>query len=134
MNRGSPAEHENEAAWGGGAMLSGSDGGGARAVVLAGASQPVSESGPGRCYVPQSVASFTESTQSRLFYSVAALPPPRSAEALPWTSFIVAVQASTSTSRWSSSVSASSLTAALSARRFALSEPRPTPCSPWPTG
>src|SRR5262245_17658439 len=55
-----------------GAMLSGCRDCGARAVVLAGAFEPVSESGPGRCYVPQIVASFPESTQSRLFYSVAA--------------------------------------------------------------
>src|SRR3954447_19154282 len=40
-----------------GAMLSGSRDGGSRAVVLAGAFEPVSESGPGWCYAPPIVAS-----------------------------------------------------------------------------
>src|SRR4051794_18807397 len=72
MNCGPPTVHENVAVWGGAAMLSGSRDGGARAVVLAGALLPVSESGPGMVLrAPVCRLLYRQSTQSRSFYSAA---------------------------------------------------------------
>src|SRR5262249_22032333 len=71
-----PQRMKMGASAGRGAMMSGRDACGARAVVLAGAFKPVIESGPGRCYAPQIVASALRRARRVDCSTPSPLPPP----------------------------------------------------------